>query len=653
MRIVKTLSLCLAVLLLVSCAAPAGQTGGEETPSVNEELVASLPARGQEGAFFVNSEEELEALSKDAAFLEYPARPALCVDTEFSFKGDVVIPRACDVYYTAASSEAWEGNLSFCFEEQTEWHLYSLLCKELLESGKITVDAPKADLFAEGGERLDFATLDLYLNAATLNGTPLPDTWGGDGRVRLSGATLTLSDGRAVEGVTLTLRANAAEVGIPLHLSDRDLSGATLGFVSETGERLLSPAGDLKEGFSYRVEDGAGGSRTYFVTTTRLSYGVPVVEIHTDNAAPIVEKNTYLPATLVIDGTAYRMQVRGRGNASWNQFPKKSYRLKLDKGASLFSLAENRDWVLSCNYADKTLIRNCVAHTLAASMSGLDYTPTHILVNLYLNGVYQGVYTFADKIEDGEGRLDLGKPTQNDMGFLIEIGWDFDEENVYNRDYFDTDIILRLFVKEPEIEKPNTREFLFVKNYILQTERAIVQNRDWEEYIDVDSFVDWFLINELTFNTESSFYRSCYMYKETGGKLKLGPVWDFDMAFGNHLGDLYGYNGFCTTESTYHYITENWMDYLLEYDAFFSRVKARWNEVKDTLLQTGMSAVDAYSGKIMECQKENFLVWDILSKRVGVSSVDPERYNTYELQVEYLRDFINTRWKYLDTRLNA
>ena len=387
-------------------------------------------------------------------------------------------------------------------------------------------------------------------------------------------------------------------------------------------------------------------------------FEVATLEINTDGGKEIVEKNTYIHGTLTLDGKSYAMKIRGRGNASWNQFPKKAYRIKLDDGASLFGLAENRDFVLASNYADKTLIRNCVAHDMAKSLSGLEYTPTHIPVNLYLNGKYLGVYTFADKIEDGNGRLSLGTTLltdteKSDIGFLLEIGWDYDSENIYNKDYFDAEKVLRIYVKEPEITKVNSPEMRYIKKYILDMEKAVISGNGWEEYIDIDSWIDWLIINELTFNTESSFYRSCYLYKNEGGKLCLGPVWDFDMAFGNHKGDIKGYDGWCTTEATYTYVGENWMTYLMQSPAFISRLKARWNEVKHDLLSVALGAVDRYSNAVYEHAEENFKVWDILDKQIGLGNVDIKEYNTYESQIEYLCDFINTRWSYIDTRINS
>ena len=135
--------------------------------------------------------------------------------------------------------------------------------------------------------------------------------------------------------------------------------------------------------------------------------------------------------------------------------------------------------------------------------------------------------------------------------------------------------------------------------------------------------------------------------------MRLGPVWDFDMAFGNHKGDIKGYDGWCTTEATYNYVSENWMTFLMKDESFAERFKARWNEVKDGLLETALFAVDTYSSMLIGHAEQNFKKWNIMEKQIGLGAVNPSEYNTYEKQVQYLRDFIVTRWNYIDARLNA
>ncbi len=535
-----------------------------------------------------------------------------------------------------------------------------LLTALLLSACTPAIDLSETDLpVTETVETAPAETVPETALSELIPETALPETVPAETDVPLSEAVLLdPHTGEPIPDVTLTVAGDRAVVGVPLLLSDAVLKNAAVRFMMTDGTLTEPCTVDLTGETAVELPDGEGGSILCTVTGERRSHGLTVLAIETDGGVPIAEKNTYIHGVLKVNGREFPLQIKGRGNASWNMFPKKSYRLKLDEGAPLFALPKNRDWVLTSGYADKSLIRNCVAHTVAASLSGLDYTPTHIPVHLYLNGEYMGVYTFGDKIEDGNGRLELGESVVGengveDVGFLLEIGWDFDEENFYNRDYFDTERAFRVFVKEPEVTEPNSPEYLIVKNYILRMERAIMTDDGWEDYIDVDSWVDWFIVNELTFNTESSYYRSCYLWRPVGGKVHMGPVWDFDMAFGNHLGDLRGYDGWCTTESTYEYISRNWMNELMTYPAFTERLAARWNEVKDELLTVALSAVEEYSAMLAGSAEANFQRWDILGVRVGMGAVDPAVYDTYEKQVEYVKEFIETRWAYMDERLNS
>ena len=482
----------------------------------------------------------------------------------------------------------------------------------------------------------------------------------GNGKAKISGISLMSEKAGLLDGCTFSVTDdNIITLAYPLVASDKDVSAAKL--VIESDGRITDRTYDLREPNYINVYDENGERSTYLLTAERIKYPIPLMQIYTDGEAEIKTQTEYVHSKLIIDGVEYQMKIKGRGNASWNVFPKKSYRIKLDDGASLFGLTKNRDFTLTSNYADKSLIRNSVAHTIAATLDGLDFTSVHIPVNLYLNGEYLGVYTFSDKIEEGEGRLDFtaiegDEPNTfwkwRDLGFLCEVGWDFDSENIYNQDYFDAEKVLRIYVKEPESDEPNTPEFSYAKQYILASEKAIVENDGWEGLIDLDSWVDWFIVTEFTFNTESAFYRSCYFWKREGGKLMLGPVWDFDMAFGNHWGDIRGYGGWCTTESTYQYITENWMNFLITYDTFNDAVKERWNEKKEDLLDTALSAIESYSTMLDGSEQQNFTVWDIMDKQIGDAFVSPYLYRTYESQIEYLRKFVIDRYEYMDKRIN-
>lgn len=646
--------LAVIFLLFAGCDTVLNQPPQQSTDTSEEVSEVSVPEdtadvflpEPAEGIWFVSTEEELRQID----FNSFDGTPTVCITESFVLTAPFVIDRPVTLYYGAESAQTQQNGIIISTRQKGEIKIYSTVAS-LFEEGVLTVDAPECAVTWESDVKPEEEHVSYYCNALTFNGKTL--TLGGKGNSAVTDISIN-----GFDDSTCTVRGNLITLGYPLVMGDGDVQNAALNI--ETDGIIEEQTYDLRERQEITVTDTDGNTRTYLLLPRRLSYGLPVMEINTNLSAPILSKNEYVKGTMYIDGTEYPMQIKGRGNASWNAFPKKSYRIKLDKGASLFGLTQNRDWVLTCNYADKSLIRNAVAHDIAATLDGLDFTSTHVSVNLYLNGKYMGVYTFADKIEEGAGRLDFTDIPDDepnsfgglDIGFLIEIGWDFDGENIYNKDYFDSQKVLRIYVKEPESDRANTPEFTYAKQYILAMERAIIMNNGWEEFIDLDSWVDWFIATELTFNMESAYYRSCYMWKRDGGKLMMGPVWDFDMAFGNHLGDLYNYNGFCTTESTYQYINENWMNYLIKYDTFNDAVKARWNEKKDELLKVALESADRHAASLEGSQQQNFKVWNILTQQIGMGKVNPKEYDTYEKQVQYVRDFINSRWEYLDERIN-
>lgn len=685
MKKLKLLSILLTISLLTSCVTIVNPDIGAETPfsssadsekEASSELasesasaaeppstdptipdyIASPPDASENGIYYVYSFDDLISLAASDELPSEAYKPIICIGDIFEIEYCVTLSVTADIVYLPTESLSG-ACLTFRSYKQTDICIW---CASTLPfaTGILSIDAPNAALTIYHNSPPELSEIELYSNVASYNGVPVSGSFGGDRALLPESAELLRDDNNAGEPLEISVYGNLLILGIPLIVNTSELYDATVSFKASDGSTIISNGVDLTRSATITFTDSDGHARTYMIVSERLSYDIPLVEINIDDGGEISSKTEYVHGIMTIDGIPYHLKIRGRGNSSWSTFPKKSYRLKLDKGAKLFGLAKNRDWVLTCNYTDKTLIRNCVAHEMAKSLSGLDFTSSHILINLYINGEYRGVYTFSDKIEDGNGRLDIGGTTdpetgELDVGFLLEIGWDFDGENVYGRDYFDTKTVFRIYVKEPDIEYANCPEFLYVLYYTLNMEKAIMEDGAWEAYIDVDSWIDWLIINELTFNTESSFYRSCYLWRESGGKVHLGPVWDFDMAFGNHYGDIKDYDGWCTTEATYQFVLENWMSYLMKSKRFTDLLVKRWNEVKDDLLAVGLNAVQRYSTLLDGSEEQNFRRWDIMSEYIGMASVDPYVYNTYEKQVEYLKSFIEARWEYIDKRLNS
>ncbi len=542
-----------------------------------------------------------------------------------------------------------------------------------IEDGAILIDAPKSSV-----SWLGFAVPDLQfvydnMNILSYNGENCDGgVFGGDILPEIKAVMLKLSNGNSVENLTFDVAVNEIVLELPYNIKESQLKNASLEIDCDGTDIVnFSKRDDSKiEQLTIRDEyklslASSGKQRTYRVILKRQAKKLPVVSLYVDGNASIVSKNEYIFGSMSIDCsgadefkgcdfTDARLQVKGRGNASWNGTDKKSYRIKFDKKQSVLGRRPDKDWVLVPNYFDKSLIRNALAHEMADCLDYLYYNPNHTMIDLFINGEYRGVYSIADKIEESNEKIDL-KATDNkdDIEFLIEIGWEYDGTNIYGVDYFDTATLERLYVKEPKITEANKPTIWPIMFYMAEADVAIVTGNNYEAYFDMDALVDWFILAELTNNTEMAFYRSCYFYKPEGGKITMGPVWDFDMAFGNHYADIPNYDGWATAEATYDYVNITWTSYLIKYPAFMERVKARWVEKRDELLEIANTTIDELYEKVSPSAEANFELWKIMNIQVGSTSVNPSVYNTYEKQVEYVRSFLQKRADWIDNELGV
>lgn len=375
-------------------------------------------------------------------------------------------------------------------------------------------------------------------------------------------------------------------------------------------------------------------------------------------------RNVYSPCTIQIDAgmaegyestEVLTAEIRGRGHSTWD-WPKKPYKIKLEEGASLLGLDPAREWVLIANYADESLIRNTVAFEMARSLGSFRFTPHAIPVNVYMNGVYQGVYTLGEQLEVNSSRLNIDADLEDpDTGYLLEIGGADPLEDEKGVNYFDlpSGCGKDVLIKSPNSGKWSEEHFGFIYDYMCKADAAITSLDGYEEYINVDSFIDWFLIHELTYNLDSCFHRSCYITKPAGGKLEMGPVWDFDLAFGNMYMDNPDYNDWATVGSynSDAYITETWFNHLMEDESFRSKARARWAAVRDDLMACAEQAIDDTRALIGSSADDNFTVWDTLSIANGYQPEKMATYSTYMEQVHCLRRFLTSRSKWIDEHL--
>ncbi|MEA4833496.1 MAG: CotH kinase family protein [Oscillospiraceae bacterium] len=418
------------------------------------------------------------------------------------------------------------------------------------------------------------------------------------------------------------------------------------------------------------LTDTYGNTRILKIKLKRTGKGIPVVNIDIDGGVTVLDKDIYQNAVISIDSfgrfdfnSLYDtiITVRGRGNSTWKKFDKKPFRISFSQATELFGLKEGTEWIFVANYADKSLMRDRIAYEMAKLLDNMDYAPTQYCVDVFINGSYAGVYTCGAQLEVGKGRIELGEGDGADVGYVVEVGGVDDGVHIKNIDYFHAGLIKFALVRYPDKKTRTISQFNYIKSYFMKVNNAIVNLDNYEEYIDVDSFVDWLILQELSNNTDSSFRRSCYFTKQPGGKLKMGPPWDFDIAFGNFIEDDIDYDTWASY--TYHnptetnvdtskdYVGTTWAKYLLSDPAFVKLLQKRWLEVKDALVSCALNEIDLTSADIAPSAKENFMVWNILNTRVSLERRDVTKYNTFEKQVQYLKDFIVKRSEWMTSKL--
>ena len=406
---------------------------------------------------------------------------------------------------------------------------------------------------------------------------------------------------------------------------------------------------------------------------------LPVLEITTENSAAITSKENYINATYVLtDGdvtTQGTLEIRGRGNSTWG-WPKKPFRLKLTNAASLVGMSSSKHWVLLANYADKTLVRNDTAFMFSKRL-GMEYTPDAKHVEVKLNGSYNGVYQLVEHIRVANNRVNIPELKVTDTtsekisgGYLMEVDFrhhvDFCKNITYSSpecvgtvniardvDYcMDSTHRMNPFcVDTPETLHDNA--WLPMRNYITQyftdTEAALFGSNfadpttGYAAYIDVDSAVNYYIINELFKNVDGAV-ASFYLYKKRDGKLFFGPIWDFDLALGNA--------GYDDVDKTYgwHIRKATWFARLFEDPAFVAKVKTRWQTIKEEGdLELIFQYAQARAIWLNKAQERNFERWPIFNWTEWYTRVI---MGSYDAEVNEMIRWQRARATWMDTQLS-
>lgn len=397
---------------------------------------------------------------------------------------------------------------------------------------------------------------------------------------------------------------------------------------------------------------------------------LPVLSIVTDEQAPILSRVNYLNAQLTVTEpqsrdteTSYTCRIRGRGHSSFNStsdtndyLSKNSYRIKLDQKADLLPAhngGNNRDWILlSCKY-DASALRNHLIWDLARRMGSIPYVSAYTWVELYVNGDYRGLYMLTEQIEVASDRVDIDESASSDparVGYLLEYDFRGDIETgaCEGLTYFYLPDCEVEWVLKSEVY--TTAETAAIRTHLLSCHEAILSGDRARiaELIDVPSFVDMFILQELSKNPDVGS-TSFYLQRDAGGKLYLTAPWDFDFSFGTYS----------TSVSNTGLVTQSdkvpphpWFAALLRQAWFVEAVQTRMEELSPLLEQT-LDTLDSLSSLLAPVSDRNDERWGVYGEKYAkyVNDQVSVKLNSYEEHVEFLRSWTNRRWSAMERAL--
>ena len=347
------------------------------------------------------------------------------------------------------------------------------------------------------------------------------------------------------------------------------------------------------------------------------------------------------------------LTIKGRGNSSWFNAPKKSYTIKFKEKQKFLGFDSNKSFALIANYFDKTLLRNITAYSLAKKVfKKMSWAPSAKTVHLFIDGVYQGLYSAVETVKIAKNRVNIPDISDfvssqettkfEDYGFILEVNERKDE--IFN---FDSGKGVPFSLKEPDGKDLNKDICQKIKEKTQSVESKVYEG-DFSE-LDLYSFADWWIVEELAKNTDSQFYSSCYMYFDPDDKkFHMGPVWDFDLGFGNNMVDV-NTEGFQAEAASN---GANWILELRKSEEFMKIVKERWNECKP-LIESYFS--NEYEENLSNIKKDkdvdvNFIRWPILGKSVWKAPNDCDERKDYDSEVEYFKTWKDNRINWLSSQ---
>ena len=368
---------------------------------------------------------------------------------------------------------------------------------------------------------------------------------------------------------------------------------------------------------------------------------LPRLVIETEDFTQIRDRETKIPAKLQIYGKdapesdVLDLTIKGRGNSSFTGTPKPGYKIKFEKKQELLGMPKDKEWALIGNSADKTLLKNFITYKLAGWL-GDEYTPRSKFVELYLNRQYQGVYQLVETVKVGEHRVNI---PQSDSSFLLERG-----PTEHGGEHFVvTEQGTKFEIKSPK--NPTDFSTALIKKALSQFESFLRSDNpkgEITDYLDFEDYLRYFWIQELSKNLDGAFRRSIFLTWQKGDVIRLGPVWDFDVAYGNWEADT------LRTPTDWYIRNSGWNGLIFKREKYWQEAVRYWKDHRD-FLATFPDSISKYAAELAPATRNEFKRWPVLENTENWTY--KEAYDSYDEAVDSLNSWIKQRIEWIDNHL--
>lgn len=415
------------------------------------------------------------------------------------------------------------------------------------------------------------------------------------------------------------------------------------------------------------------------------SSNLPLVFLTTPNNQNLSSTSTLITVGIVNNGSARNYITDPKNNfngkamchvrgSSSKMFEKNNLKLELtdasgllETPASLLGMPAESDWILTASYSDKTLMRNALTQQLFQKMG--HYSPRYKFVELFINNEYYGVYILMEQIKRGTNRVKIDKTAPGDNqwpyitgGYIFQInrtddaGWyslkpgiSSNQSKFYYQYNYPRDI--EITPQQKNYIKTVVDSFETVLSSPTFTDPA----KGYKKFINDDDFIDFLIINELSKNVDA--YRlSSYIYKDNvmdGGKMHIGPVWDFDLAWHNcNFGNTASEAGWQFTQSNSAYPIPTWWTQLMQDPNFKNKLYCRYHSLRQNALKDSeiFKFIDETESLLGESQKRNFKQFPILGSYVYPNPQSQVGAN-YLTEISDLKSWVSKRSAWLDNNV--